>query len=194
MIKEAAISKEDSMKKFLVLALVLSMATMAQAGIVFQSSATEVHPSDILTISLVTTNAEHVQGLELDAIVDGTSTLGTAATPLTLNSHFNFADPGYLVNTGGALIKWVNASDTTVGGDYATGTLYTFLYHVPTVPASTYITINASDQTPYGNTVEIDFSDGSSIYSTQGVVIHVIPEPMTMGLLGLGGLFLRRRK
>ncbi|MGD0596440.1 MAG: PEP-CTERM sorting domain-containing protein [Sedimentisphaerales bacterium] len=182
------------MKKFLVLALVLSMATMAQAGIVFQSSATEVHPSDILTISLVTTNAEHVQGLELDAIVDGTSTLGTAATPLTLNSHFNFADPGYLVNTGGALIKWVNASDTTVGGDYATGTLYTFLYHVPTAPASTYITINASNQTPYGDTVEIDFSDGSSIYSTQGVVIHVIPEPMTMGLLGLGGLFLRRRK
>ena len=192
MIKEAAISKEDSMKKFLVLALVLSMATMANAGIVWQSSATEVHPSDMLTISLVTTNAEHVQGLELDAIVDGSS--GTAATPLTLNSHFNFADVGQLVNSGGALIKWVNASDTTVGGDYATGTLYTFLYHVPTVPASTYITINGSNQTPYGDTVEIDFSDGTSIYSTQGLVIHVIPEPMTMSLLGLGGLFLRRRK
>jgi len=191
-IKEAAISKEDSMKKFLVLALVLSMATMANAGIVWQSSATEVHPSDMLTISLVTTNAEHVQGLELDAIVDGSS--GTAATPLTLNSHFNFADVGQLVNSGGALIKWVNASDTTVGGDYATGTLYTFLYHVPTVPASTYITINGSNQTPYGDTVEIDFSDGTSIYSTQGLVIHVIPEPMTMSLLGLGGLFLRRRK
>ncbi|MGD1042992.1 MAG: PEP-CTERM sorting domain-containing protein [Sedimentisphaerales bacterium] len=180
------------MKKFLVLALVLSMATMANAGIVWQSSATEVHPSDMLTISLVTTNAEHVQGLELDAIVDGSS--GTAATPLTLNSHFNFADVGQLVNSGGALIKWVNASDTTVGGDYATGTLYTFLYHVPTVPASTYITINGSNQTPYGDTVEIDFSDGTSIYSTQGLVIHVIPEPMTMSLLGLGGLFLRRRK
>jgi hypothetical protein len=25
------------------------------------------------------------------------------------------------------------------------------------------------------------------------IVIHQIPEPMTMGLLGLGGLFLRRR-
>jgi hypothetical protein len=30
------------------------------------------------------------------------------------------------------------------------------------------------------------------IYDTQ--VIHQIPEPMTIGLLGLGGLFLRRRK
>jgi hypothetical protein len=37
--------------------------------------------------------------------------------------------------------------------------------------------------------------DESTITLSDSVVIHhVIPEPMTIGLLGLGGLFLRRRK
>jgi hypothetical protein len=36
------------------------------------------------------------------------------------------------------------------------------------------------------------FEYSPEVFDTQ--VIHAIPEPMTLGLLGLGGLFLRRRK
>jgi hypothetical protein len=179
------------MKKFLVLALVLSMATMANAAIVWQASATEVHPSDVITINVITTAGEHVIGLEIDATTDGGAG-GYAATPLTLNSNFGgFADVGALVNASGILTQYTFGNSGV--GAYATGTLFSYMYHVPSVPASTTITIgdtwrNGSDST------EIDFYDGSSTYThLTGATIHVIPEPMTMGLLGLGGLFLRRR-
>jgi len=46
-------------------------------------------------------------------------------------------------------------------------------------------------EVPNDVTLILGFEDGS-IMDTQ--VIHNTPEPMTMALLGLGGLFLRRRK
>jgi hypothetical protein len=41
-------------------------------------------------------------------------------------------------------------------------------------------------------TMGMVYDEGWTIFDTQ--VIHQIPEPMTMAVLGLGGLFLRRRK
>jgi hypothetical protein len=43
-----------------------------------------------------------------------------------------------------------------------------------------------------------DYTIGSDYYNTDGpndnLLIHVVPEPMTVALLGLGGLFLLRRR
>jgi len=44
---------------------------------------------------------------------------------------------------------------------------------------------------PAGYAHQIDAAD---VTSTNSLVLTVIPEPMTIALLGLGGLFLRRRK
>lgn len=40
----------------------------------------------------------------------------------------------------------------------------------------------------------LDGETGDLLGELDSVIIHQIPEPMTMALLGLGGLFLRRRK
>ena len=178
------------MKKFLVLALVLSMATMASAGIVFQTAVTEVRPSDVITINLITTAGELVNGLDIGAITDGGKG-GLASAPLTLNSNFNtINDPGVLVNAGGILVKWITGNAGI--GVFATGTLYSFQYHVPNLPASTFITIQDYSADPYWLPI-VTYGGVDHEGHLGAVVLHITPEPMTMGLLGLGGLFLRRR-
>lgn len=183
------------MKKVLVLMLVLAMASLASAvtTMSFQVDPASVKdnymPSDIITINLVDTG--HVIDIDIAAITDNGAG-GVASAPLTLTSAFGFADVGRLTNDGETLIKWVTGSVTGTGV-YATGVLYSFQYHVPDVPASTMITIGDFSGGNYWLPF-IDYFDGSSYEGHVGpLTIHVIPEPMTMVLLGLGGLFLRRR-
>jgi len=45
-----------------------------------------------------------------------------------------------------------------------------------------------------GSAVQIDLLDADAETVLDSVTLVVIPEPMTIALLGLGGLFLRRRK
>jgi len=62
------------MKKLLVLALVLSMAAAANAALIFVPSATEVVPSQNVTITVVDTSGGvmgGIMGFAIDAISDG---------------------------------------------------------------------------------------------------------------------------
>jgi hypothetical protein len=36
--------------------------------------------------------------------------------------------------------------------------------------------------------------DGSTVNLVDSIIVHQIPEPLTLALLGVGGLFLRRRR
>jgi len=181
------------MKKLLITLVLLTMAVAANAGNVgFQVAAGDAKdsylPSDIITIEIF--SLIDTFGITMDAIGDGGAG-GVASAPLVLNAAYtSFPLVGDITNTGGTLIEGVLGA--TAVGLPATGVLYSFEYHVPDVPPSTIIEIGPAF--PYGWEMnEVTIAAGASVVP-DSLLIHVIPEPMTIALLGLGGLFLRRRR
>jgi hypothetical protein len=70
--------------------------------------------------------------------------------------------------------------------------LLSFIYHVPELDPSTIITI---DDIAFSTSLPNGATD--TAFQTIGIeplTLHVVPEPMTMSLLGLGGLALLRRR
>jgi hypothetical protein len=188
------------MKKLLVLIMVLGMVTMAQAGLVFQAAVTDVNPSDNILITL-SSGTEMVQGFAIDAIISSNG--GLAAGPLAMPAAFEVQSVGNIINGMNAgqyvLVDIIGASDTApIPAPGVSGVIYSFMYHVPDLPASSIITIGTfwDDLTYLAPEYTVAMGGGTFVgneYFTP-LVLHVIPEPMTIGLLGLGGLFLRRRK
>jgi len=179
------------MKKLLVLVLVLAMTQVSWGAFArIVNPQNDYLPSANITIQVVEDTFDVGQfGINYVNTDNG----GTASAP-ALNARLTEIAPvnaGTVVNAGGILLQAVIGSVDyfgTIGGDLAAGTvLYTFTYHVPDVPYSTMINITFA-----GVSIADSFYTNSTDAIT-GVGIHVIPEPMTMGLLGLGGLFLRRR-
>jgi hypothetical protein len=196
------------MKKLLIFVLVLGMASWALATPYFKISGPlpikdHYMPSDVITIDLVSPTSDlPVLSVMIDSITDNSgvlpfSTLGYAQAPQVFNVNFGTTFPGHL-NTAGQLVIYMAAADGTIPARGATGTLYSFDYHVPAVPASTYIDIQSDYDGVDFYPAELVYKDGSDVVFPDGihmnVPIHVIPEPATIALLGLGGLLLRRRK
>ena len=186
------------MKKLVMLALVLSMASLATAG---------------LEISI-----DGIQGLA------GKS--GTIATPMTSASLDVYTADGFGAFTAGnlALIAVDDTMGTIDGTGYTSPVAFNLVGQVEDFasvanPAgSTGVfggffsaAAQPAGQVLYDNIIWNALADGDTtielweITDTGGdnwvlsalldsVVLNQVPEPMTMALLGLGGLFLRRRK
>lgn len=177
------------MKKLLVLILVLAMASAGWAATVTMrvesgDQKDSYEYSDTITIEVVADFG--VGNFSISKVK--TDNGGTSSSP-ALHEDFTISplNDGDVVNSAGVLIQSVAGS--TNGFDLSSGTvLWEFEFHVPDLEHSTYITISSEG---------VDVSDSyymTSASSIGDLEIHVTPEPMTIALLGLGGLFLRRRK
>jgi len=172
---------EDSMKKLVVLALVLSMATMASAALtVVGAPAGDMTVGDTFTLSIYSDGAT----LANDDVQLSISGPGS----LDLSAGINYQDGGLTVGDG---FGWVDDIENgTMWMDFAKQAAG----DPPVFPA--IMTGTALDGLVFTCTGEGDvtltlFGPANGTYDT--VVITQVPEPITMTLLGLGGLFLRRR-
>ena len=181
------------MKKLLVLMLVLGIASAANASLLISvdgvvdppDSEVILMPSDTVVIDIFGDGQTPRQYFYMGILVDGPGSLDISNAvmlyPGTDSTIVEESDPyiaGYLgIGMPYALITMQDAPPPGDPLRDLEGTLVDgILFHCDAVGEVTIILTN---------------QDGV-VLDTQ--VIHQIPEPMTIALLGLGGLLLRRRK
>ena len=193
------------MKKLLIFMLVLGMASLANATLQISVNGV-MEPADT-TINLLPSETVSLD-IWTDAAIDSTPaswhllwamvvdvTVGTIGPPLygggVILSPYN-TDPGY------ALYSMASASGQMPEGAGSDGVWGAATRSSVSAPALAVI----FDEIIFHCEAEGDAtisiyslaSDGVTWNFQDAVTIHQIPEPMTVMLLGLGGLFLRRRR
>jgi hypothetical protein len=179
------------MKKFLVILAVMAVAPLATAGLMIELDQNDVLPGTVVTATVVQ-DAGNVAGSggEMTIAVD-------AEISSTADLTAGFAEGGTWLwgfNGGIAIADgdvWFAKVPTPgfgtpgVGSTSATGAAY---------EGTVAFTIVAPDQMGDYDLVWGGVWDGEDMTGAIGATLTVVPEPITIGLLGLGGLFIRRRK
>lgn len=181
------------MKKFLVLLLVLGLATAAQAGFTYtvngdpQPAEITIHPSDIINIGLVLDAGSTTTGLTLDyKLLENRAIINTAS--IQWGATFDFGPSAAVITP-----QWVQVSAAQMFSPAKSGLL--------AIMSGLQIHCEALGDV----LLQIIVSGATDMNGQQlapvGTVVHSllihqtpIPEPMTLMLLGLGSLFLARRK
>jgi hypothetical protein len=173
------------MKRVIALLIVFAMASAASAASVevrlngAPMTGNEVQFSDIITIVLV------------DDGSDGTATQTLNASFINVSAADDYSHTWYAAPFGGWSFTPEGAGYTSggngiwIGGQLpANGEIFVHEFHVPDLPFSTEIAVDYN----------IDYLRLVPEDKAGQMLLHVTPEPMTIGLLGLGALGLLRRR
>lgn len=158
------------MKKVLVLALVLGIASMASATLSYSPTAITMGLNSTATVTISADSADMYE------VWAGADTSDIAE--ITAVSAYDAAGED-ASGTASAYAGWWILIAKDLDPD-----------NPPDVAAGDHWDVTISSGSTTG-TITLD----SACYSGGGTIdVTVIPEPITVALLGLGGLFLRRRK
>jgi hypothetical protein len=179
------------MKKLLVLALVLSMVGLANAGLSLETDydGRALLPSETVTFKVLATDLMvstygNYPYFVVVAMPDAGAITGGVAivTPQTgdLNMIDNTLVDFFPVTGQAGIGGFVGSSSTTVGYMVQGITIDEIQFHC---------------NGPIDAVVQLWVSgDFATFEMIDSVIVKQIPEPITMVLLGLGGLFLRKKK
>lgn len=158
------------MKKLLVLALVMGVASLASAGVELVPGLEYTVDTGTQTVTLTGTDViSFVMNFTVDSGVLSNGSTAAAFTTVNYDGMWAY----------GAWLGVSAANTTAVSGD---------IFSIQYDAGATAITLVDS---VYTGNAGINFGAGD--VALNGMVIE-IPEPATMALLSLGGLFLARRK
>jgi hypothetical protein len=170
------------MKKVVVLMMVLAMAAVSNAGLTYSWDKTEVQVGETFHL-IISGLASDVPGYEriYDPFESGMASLNMAdftGVSIVNKNAGNLANAKYYGSYDGFDVEAYDIDNGNAEDDPADGVFFT-LELTALAEGDFALTIFADDYvTPVG--------------SIGGVTI--VPEPISMVLLGIGGLFLRRRK
>jgi len=164
------------MKKLLVLMLVFGVSSLASAGLILTANGADVDVVDAQSVAVTVESTAGITGFWITIGVEGGTLSGVPNYPETwMFAPFTVAQD--------------NVSVEVTGGDFfpKAGPLRVLDGITVTRTADqAVVTLVAAGPT---NIAEGVFDAGEVFDS-----FTIVPEPMSMVLLGLGGLFLRRRK
>ena len=176
------------MKKLIAVLTVLLMASVAQAGLILtiegEPAPDEITlaPSDWIELDVDITAGENITGIQVDVRVD--SPAGLLDSSGVVYPSIGFMLPIYTLNSGPHNLEFTGGNFSPVNGPLVL--MQGLMFHCETLDEVLVTVVVTGDTTIDGEAV----AAGTVLDS---LVIYQ-PEPMTVILLGLGGLFLRRRK
>jgi hypothetical protein len=184
-------------KMLLVVLMVLSMATMASANLQLSINGDKtaapitLQPSGTASFGIWTDAALAATYTDYFVL---TATIGKGSFDYTTGAPVFPTEDGLSVEHTMDAITFASPlldgmGENGVGGGLA-------FFQLPGVEAGTQLfegMVFHCDG-PISCTIKLYQTDFSTLTLVDTVVIQQIPEPMTLGLLGIGGLFLRRRK
>ncbi len=189
------------MKKLIVFLAILAMVNVASAGVIdivvsslngqtiTPTKEITIMPSDTVDMQITFTAPDTEYAFGLGSIINV-----TGPATLDISQTVRHADYDSTLELKGTNPPWIVEGGTWLGpqGTGQPVSLVTnLLLHCD---GKGLVTVGLMDDPVFGSYVSdaqwnpVDWSYGT------GVVIHQVPEPMTLTLLGLGSLFLARRK
>ena len=171
------------MKKLLVLILVLGLATMVSAVPTTDLSLVSGMDYTVVGSTVTILSTGPVAGFAIGLMTPDAGTLTAVAVAEGFGIK-SLGDP----DLGGTGLMGIAGAVSGTPPVYVTGTLYTF---TASGGDGTVITLDAEMILGLGDSF-VKWSN-DAVTDLNGSTI-TIPEPMTIALLGLGGLFLRRKK
>ena len=172
------------MKKLIVLSLVVAMASLASAGLTAGLGLNSVDGTGVLSIQALAdfANGEGYDfGIKLTGVtLVGAANVNTSGLTVTIvqDSNMGQAGPPWVVFIGDLGTTGLSVGASALSGPVA-------------FPVATDLIQITFEGTGTAKIVGLSASAG---INGQEIAITSVPEPMTLGLLGLGGLFLRRKK
>lgn len=161
------------MKRLLVLAIVLGIATTANA--ILSSSLTGDS-----TPSAGTVHLNIIPSIDQDATYIAITMVGSG----TLTSYLGPDAPSDSELLG-------TMADLGISGTYGNGDVWAMISSTGTYSAGVWLIADYTGA-DWGDVIAVYETDGGSFFYLDSIAI--IPEPATIALLCLGGLMLRRRK